>query len=42
MRIFVRPYNESFCETWDEFVRCSRKPLFCSGEHLWTIIAIVS
>ncbi len=28
MRIFVRPYNESFCETWDEFVRCSRNATF--------------
>ncbi len=28
MRIFVRPYNESFCETWDEFVHTSRNATF--------------
>lgn len=28
MRIFVRPYNESFCETWNEFVRSSRNATF--------------
>ena len=28
MRIFVRPYNESFYEMWDEFVSSSRNATF--------------
>ena len=27
-RIFVQPYNESFCGTWNEFVGASRNATF--------------